>query len=172
MGISPMSMAAVYMAIPMPGKYSDLNRLARRTAAVTADHATRKRQCHVMSRRALEQLVVQLAPSPYQELASHVLANDAWSFVTPGADSAATRGLLAARGLAIPKPLWPHTPGFACVVGSPPARVVAHRAALVPAEIVGAAMAELADCGDEGLAGLLAAARDAGHAVLLEWQPR
>jgi len=168
-----MTMVAVYTAIPMPGKYSDLNRLARRTAAVTADHATRRRARHVLSRRALQQLVVQLAPSPYQELACHVLANDAWSFVTPGADSAATRGVLAARGLNIPTPLWPHTPGFACVVGVPPARVVAHRAALVPHDIVSAAMNELAACSDdEGLRDFVAAARDGGLAVLLEWLPR
>lgn len=168
-----MGMCAIYTAVPPPS--------ADQLAALARDNESRQITANrrTLGRRAIQELVAAVAPPSHAEFAKLVLARDMWGFLTP----AATRGNHAAaiarehEDIRVPTPVWPSSVELATLVGAPPAHYIGNNLAMLPPEVVTAAVRAFTPLERtyeyaEVLNEFLRAAARRLDAVLLHWDYR
>ncbi len=167
------AMCAIYTAIKPPSP-EEVVALARSNEGQL--YGANRR---TLGRVAVAELVALLVPPSHAEFAAIVRDRDLWGFLTP----AATRGNHVAalqrvhEDLAVPSPLWPSSPGLACLVGVAPAHYIGNNLIMLPPELVAAgsaAFSRLAPTSEPAayLNDFLRPASQRGNAVLLHWDYR
>jgi len=166
-------MCAIYTAVTPPSA-AQLTTLARdnESRQITANRRT-------LGPRAIEELVVAVAPPSHAAFAKLILERDMWGLLTP----AATRGNHAAaiarehEDIVVPSPVWPSSIELATLVGAPPAHYVGNNLAMLSPKLVAAAVQAFAALERdhepaEVLNEFLRAAARRLDAVLLHWDYR
>jgi len=167
------NMCAIYTAVPPPTPGEQVRLARENEGKVYGNH-----RCTV-GRRAIAELVAQIAPRSRAALAQAILDRDLWGFLTPAASRGNHAATLARahEDLAVPVPLWPPSIEMACLVGAEPAAYLGNNLAMLTPELVDDAVDSLTTHEDtsEVAAYILEFFRKAQRrrdAILLHWDLR